>query len=313
MMASSPAKAGDPVNANRYEDRNAEFTGYPAFAGYDDHWQSAFETNDSFLHSPSFGWRFSSQTTAGHFCAEVMSIDLPALKPLVWHSATLAASQSGAPLAADGQACQPETVEESGSRATVPAASPTPFASSPAVLLAPPTASPAPRMPAPTFDIDWSMKRPIDPMVSPGVGSRGSAGADGPCGEAACGAPACGSGAACGGALAGGTFGGAVITGGGSAGGGGADDWAHAGDARLAKASATGMSANLKVLRMGGIMAERGRGRHRVAARPVEPGCGRKPQRFRNLTATNSTTSTPAASAAMRPSRFSMNSRIGAP
>src|SRR5438105_35296 len=92
------------------------------------YWQSAFETNDSFLHSPSLGWRFSSHTTAGHFCADVMSTDFPALKPLVWHNATLAASQSGAPLAAAGQACQPETVEESGSRATLPAASPTPLA-----------------------------------------------------------------------------------------------------------------------------------------------------------------------------------------
>src|SRR5262249_9781486 len=116
----------------------------------------------------------------------VISTDLPAAKPLVLQSATLAASQSGAPLAADGQGSHPETVFDSGSRATLPAASPTPLASSPAALLAPPTASPAPRIPAPTSEIDLSRKRPIEPIVSPGVGKRGSAGVDG-LGGAACG------------------------------------------------------------------------------------------------------------------------------
>src|SRR5689334_19172197 len=177
-----------------------------------------------------------------------MSTDLPLVKPFVRHSATLATSQSGAPFAAGGHDCHPVTVLESGSRATVPAASPTPLAISPAAVLAPPTASPAPRIPAPTLEIDWSMKRPIEPIVSPGLGRRGSGGAEGDCGAACAGAS-----------------GGAVITAGGSA-GGVPDGCAAANDARLASARANG-----KVLRIGTIMAERGLRRYRRA-----PGSWRK-------------------------------------
>ena len=65
-----------------------------------------------------------------------------------------------------------------GSRATVPAASATPLARSPAALVVAPSVSPAPLTPAltppPTLEIDWSMKRPIAPITSGGVGRAGA-------------------------------------------------------------------------------------------------------------------------------------------
>src|SRR4051794_6400312 len=61
-----------------------------------------------------------------------------------------------------------------GRRATVPAALPTPLAISPAASVVAPSVSPAPRTPAPTFEIDWSMRRPIAPNVSRGVGNVGA-------------------------------------------------------------------------------------------------------------------------------------------
>src|SRR3954454_3314522 len=105
----------------------------------------------------------------------------------------LAPVQSGAPFGAATQSSWPDTTLVAGKRATVPAASPTPLARSPAALVVAPSVSPAPRTPAPTLEIDWSMNFPMAPIVSCGVGSR---------------APPCGG------------SGGAVITAGGSDGGG---------------------------------------------------------------------------------------------
>src|SRR5436305_4573308 len=61
-----------------------------------------------------------------------------------------------------------------GRRATVPAALPTALAISPAASVVAPGVSTAPRTLAPTFEIDWSIRRPIAPNVSRGVGSAGA-------------------------------------------------------------------------------------------------------------------------------------------
>src|SRR5689334_13560979 len=83
-----------------------------------------------------------------------MSRLAPREKPFARHSASLAATQSGAPFGALMHICLPVTTLVSGSRATVPAASPTPLATSPAASVAPPK------------------KRPIALSDSAGVGRR---------------------------------------------------------------------------------------------------------------------------------------------
>src|SRR6187549_1196542 len=105
-----------------------------------------------------------------------MSRELPRSKPFALHSVTVAAAQSGAPFGAMTHRSDPDTTLESGRRATVPAASVTPLARSPAALVAPPIVSPAPLTPAPTLVIDWSIKRPIAPITSGGVGRPDGAG-----------------------------------------------------------------------------------------------------------------------------------------
>src|SRR5215212_5617770 len=60
----------------------------------------------------------------------------------------LAPVQSGAPFGAAAQSSWPDTPLVAGSRATVPAASPTPLARSPAALVVAPSVSPAPHTPS---------------------------------------------------------------------------------------------------------------------------------------------------------------------
>jgi hypothetical protein len=121
-------------------------------------WQIARDTNASSAHSCGLGARPSRHICAGHLKAEVMSRLLPRAKPFDLQSATLAPLQSGAPFGAAAHSSWPDTMFVPGSRATVPAASPTPLASSPAAFVVAPSVSPAPRTPAltpaPTLEID---------------------------------------------------------------------------------------------------------------------------------------------------------------
>jgi hypothetical protein len=127
-----------------------------------------------------------SQADVGHLRALLMSSELPRSNPFALHSVVLATTQSGAPFGATTHRSDPATTFESGRRATVPAASVTPLARSPAALVAPPSVSPAPLTPAPTLVIDWSMKRPIAPITSGGVGRPGGWACGGGLGAASC-------------------------------------------------------------------------------------------------------------------------------
>src|SRR5256714_14508037 len=135
------------------------------------YWQIARETKDSSLHSCGLGARPSRYIWGGHLNDDVMSTLLPRAKPFALHSASDAPSQSGAPFGASAQSSCPATTLVAGSRATVPAASVTPLARSPAALGVAPVVSPAPFTPAPTLEIDWSMNLPMAPIASCGVGS----------------------------------------------------------------------------------------------------------------------------------------------
>src|SRR5436305_7250706 len=115
------------------------------------YWQIARETKDSSLHSCGLGARPSRYICGGHLNDDVMSTLLPRAKPLALHSASDAPSQSVAPFGGSAQSSCPATTLVAGSRATVPAASVTPFARSPAALVVAPIVSPAPFTPAPTL------------------------------------------------------------------------------------------------------------------------------------------------------------------
>src|SRR3954447_24935674 len=87
------------------------------------YWQTARVTWVSVRHSLSSGLPPHSSALAEQLRAVSTSRLLPCLNPLLWQRLSAAALQSGAPLAAIGQATRPLTAGEVVKRDSAPAAS----------------------------------------------------------------------------------------------------------------------------------------------------------------------------------------------
>src|ERR1700712_5861258 len=87
------------------------------------HWHTARVTQVSVRHSLSSGLRPDSSALAEQLRVVSTSRLLPSLNPLPWQSLSAAALQSGAPVAAIGQAARPLTPGDFARRDNASAAS----------------------------------------------------------------------------------------------------------------------------------------------------------------------------------------------